>query len=141
MYGDWSFDDLHLTLLLSHLCLRLHPSFHQGIRTNSSSCLRHKHVLKTLEYLGRNLLLKLLNRRQLKAAPSFSSPSSILVIRTDPRVGNVIMLTAFLKEIQLAYPKARLTLLGPAKAKTLLCLLYTSPSPRDRQKSRMPSSA
>ena len=77
-------------------------------------------MLKTLEYLGRNLLLKLLNRRQLKAAPSFSSPSSILVIRTDPRVGNVIMLTAFLKEIQLAYPKARLTLLGPAKAKTLL---------------------
>ena len=28
-------------------------------------------------------------------------------------------------------------LLGPAK----FCLLYTSPSPRDRQKSRMPSSA
>ena len=24
---------------------------------------------------------------------------------------------------------------------TLICLLYTSPSPRDRQKSRMPSSA
>ena len=27
------------------------------------------------------------------------------------------------------------------KVKTLPCLLYTSPSPRDRQKSRMPSSA
>ena len=27
------------------------------------------------------------------------------------------------------------------KAMYLLCLLYTSPSPRDRQKSRMPSSA
>ena len=26
-------------------------------------------------------------------------------------------------------------------AKELVCLLYTSPSPRDRQKSRMPSSA
>ena len=26
-------------------------------------------------------------------------------------------------------------------AKTCTCLLYTSPSPRDRQKSRMPSSA
>ena len=26
-------------------------------------------------------------------------------------------------------------------AKTMICLLYTSPSPRDRQKSRMPSSA
>ena len=25
--------------------------------------------------------------------------------------------------------------------KTTICLLYTSPSPRDRQKSRMPSSA
>ena len=28
-----------------------------------------------------------------------------------------------------------------SKAKANLCLLYTSPSPRDRQKSRMPSSA
>ena len=28
-----------------------------------------------------------------------------------------------------------------AKASFLACLLYTSPSPRDRQKSRMPSSA
>jgi hypothetical protein len=27
------------------------------------------------------------------------------------------------------------------KARSYLCLLYTSPSPRDRQKSRMPSSA
>jgi len=31
------------------------------------------------------------------------------------------------------------SLLGPERA--ALCLLYTSPSPRDRQKSRMPSSA
>ena len=30
---------------------------------------------------------------------------------------------------------------GPVKEKALACLLYTSPSPRDRQKSRMPSSA
>ena len=29
----------------------------------------------------------------------------------------------------------------PGLGKTLFCLLYTSPSPRDRQKSRMPSSA
>ena len=27
------------------------------------------------------------------------------------------------------------------ETKTVICLLYTSPSPRDRQKSRMPSSA
>ena len=30
---------------------------------------------------------------------------------------------------------------GPVLGLKLLCLLYTSPSPRDRQKSRMPSSA
>ena len=30
---------------------------------------------------------------------------------------------------------------APGLAKTKACLLYTSPSPRDRQKSRMPSSA
>ena len=30
---------------------------------------------------------------------------------------------------------------GGAEADTIGCLLYTSPSPRDRQKSRMPSSA
>ena len=32
-------------------------------------------------------------------------------------------------------------ILEPEKAKDTICLLYTSPSPRDRQKSRMPSSA
>ena len=31
--------------------------------------------------------------------------------------------------------------LGKIKKQIKLCLLYTSPSPRDRQKSRMPSSA
>ena len=30
---------------------------------------------------------------------------------------------------------------SPKKTRTEACLLYTSPSPRDRQKSRMPSSA
>ena len=29
----------------------------------------------------------------------------------------------------------------PGTGKTLLCLLYTSPSPRDKRQSRMPSSA
>ena len=34
-----------------------------------------------------------------------------------------------------------IALLGVAVLITYSCLLYTSPSPRDRQKSRMPSSA
>ena len=33
------------------------------------------------------------------------------------------------------------TLLDEIMARYIYCLLYTSPSPRDRQKSRMPSSA
>ena len=33
------------------------------------------------------------------------------------------------------------TLANHAEVRLLVCLLYTSPSPRDRQKSRMPSSA
>ena len=35
----------------------------------------------------------------------------------------------------------RLLISPTASGKSLICLLYTSPSPRDRQKSRMPSSA
>ena len=31
--------------------------------------------------------------------------------------------------------------LALTKERSIICLLYTSPSPRDRQKSRMPSSA
>ena len=37
------------------------------------------------------------------------------------------------------FPKERIT--NPFKPRPRSCLLYTSPSPRDRQKSRMPSSA
>ena len=32
-------------------------------------------------------------------------------------------------------------LIAPSEGVICICLLYTSPSPRDRQKSRMPSSA
>ena len=40
------------------------------------------------------------------------------------------------------YTEIWLQTIAPDKlAKSTLCLLYTSPSPRDRQKSRMPSSA
>ena len=38
-------------------------------------------------------------------------------------------------------PKVALDAVKNNEIKVLACLLYTSPSPRDRQKSRMPSSA
>ena len=37
--------------------------------------------------------------------------------------------------------RTRLRVLGVSGVQARTCLLYTSPSPRDRQKSRMPSSA
>ena len=40
-----------------------------------------------------------------------------------------------LRVLKSLYPEA------PQVCHSVLCLLYTSPSPRDRQKSRMPSSA
>ena len=39
------------------------------------------------------------------------------------------------------YSKSRINLQRNMMEHLLICLLYTSPSPRDRQKSRMPSSA
>ena len=56
---------------------------------------------------------------------------------------------SYLKDLPIAYLKIDISfvrhLLNDRKSKsitkTIICLLYTSPSPRDRQKSRMPSSA
>ena len=40
-----------------------------------------------------------------------------------------------------AFFKSRLTVLNDTAAWDVTCLLYTSPSPRDKRQSRMPSSA
>ena len=40
-----------------------------------------------------------------------------------------------------ALKKAKITFIGPAPESMEACLLYTSPSPRDKRQSRMPSSA
>ena len=44
-------------------------------------------------------------------------------------------------EVLKAIPDIETHLVLSAAAKRTLCLLYTSPSPRDRTRSRMPSSA
>ena len=57
------------------------------------------------------------------------------VIRNPLYVGNILIWAGFALS-------ARLVWLAPIAVLLLgACLLYTSPSPRDRQKSRMPSSA
>ena len=52
---------------------------------------------------------------------------------------NTIVLTVDSASVTYAYASGSFTRNAGAGAMT--CLLYTSPSPRDRQKSRMPSSA
>lgn len=77
-------------------------------------------MLKALEYFGRNLILRLFGARSCRTLGELGEPRSILVIRIDPRVGNVIMLTAFLTDLKAMYPSAGITLLGPSKAEVLL---------------------
>ena len=77
-------------------------------------------MLKALEHIGRRFLFRLLGSRRINVASQPNAPRSILVIRIDPRVGNVVMLTAFLNELHRAYPSADLTLLGPSKGRALL---------------------
>ena len=58
-------------------------------------------------------------------------------------VDNLMMLLGLLKGPKLGYQTDRYShsLQSGTRAYRNDCLLYTSPSPRDRQKSRMPSSA
>ena len=53
----------------------------------------------------------------------------------DRNFGDVMVVGGGISGIQAALD------LATAGFKVYLCLLYTSPSPRDRQRSRMPSSA
>src|SRR5665213_1341003 len=60
-------------------------------------------------------------------------------LRGYTRAGGQVSLLAFLAS--LLNPMWLVRARPPAAARLSACLLYTSPSPRDRQKSRMPSSA
>ena len=76
------------------------------------------------------------------------APNGIVIVTIDKAGDEIIRI---MNESQLPYihdPKAPRFLLMDKQGKFALgiggyvrCLLYTSPSPRDRQKSRMPSSA
>ena len=74
--------------------------------------------------------------------PAYIDPGSLMIV-----VGGsimVVMLRCSLEEFLNAIKVAGKTFKNPLEKPQALithCLLYTSPSPRDRQKSRMPSSA
>ena len=75
--------------------------------------------------------------------PTFDTPtqnSGNVVVNVNPGNGSFTLpaATCTLAGVMIGTDKARLDDLNTYD---LTCLLYTSPSPRDRQKSRMPSSA
>ena len=53
----------------------------------------------------------------------------------------IVMFRSVLKQLPPAIAARAVPAVGAAAVIGMGCLLYTSPSPRDRQKSRMPSSA
>ena len=78
--------------------------------------------------------------------PVFSTVLSILIVIVGI-IGLALLpvdqypqITPPVVKISATYPGASALTVSQAVA-TPICLLYTSPSPRDRQKSRMPSSA
>ena len=64
----------------------------------------------------------------------------ILIVAITLAVGGAIIIPYWQTMIHNA-PAASTIKHEPPETETGTCLLYTSPSPRDRQKSRMPSSA
>ena len=62
-------------------------------------------------------------------------------LKTVPDVAEVASIGGMVKQYQVILDPDKLRAFGISHAKVLDCLLYTSPSPRDKRQSRMPSSA
>ena len=61
-----------------------------------------------------------------------------------PKKGSMARVSTYINELRKKYGDQNVYLLDNGdilQGQPISCLLYTSPSPRDRQKSRMPSSA
>ena len=82
---------------------------------------------------------KPVSQRQLRVGEMIKQSLSMIFIRNEAKVPNLETNTITVTEVRMS-PDLKI-----AKAYVLPlggnCLLYTSPSPRDREKSRMPSSA
>ena len=74
--------------------------------------------------------------------PSSSSSPSLPTLRRSPRFQSAVNTAVLNNSSPLHVPTSSTSATWPLYySATETCLLYTSPSPRDRQKSRMPSSA
>ena len=75
------------------------------------------------------------------AAAALEGPCVALLARSHSADHLERLRAAVAAEAEASDDPARLLVLESDFHRLLICLLYTSPSPRDRQKSRMPSSA
>ena len=82
--------------------------------------------------------MELLGRRFEVHYASDADEAQLLAAETDGQI-NVVLFTADVELENVPHLAARFGV--PADALIPFCLLYTSPSPRDRTRSRMPSSA
>ena len=81
------------------------------------------------------------------APPTVEEVTDVLSTVIDPELGSDVVSLGMIPRTEISPDGAvivevRLTISGcPMRAEIKNCLLYTSPSPRDRTRSRMPSSA
>ena len=76
---------------------------------------------------------KPVSQRQLRVGEMIKQALSMIFIRNEAKVPNLETNTITVTEVRMS-PDLKI-------AKAYVCLLYTSPSPRDQRGSRMPSSA
>ena len=84
------------------------------------------------QWLGASMLAIVAAAGAAPAMAQDSAPQAESAPQDDP--ASTIVVTGFRAALENAVNVKK-------NAQTIVCLLYTSPSPRDRQKSRMPSSA
>lgn len=76
--------------------------------------------MKRLELLGRRFLTWLLAALLSARRKPLETPSRIVVIRLDERVGNIVLLTPLLQTLKARYPHAVIDVVGSAKSHVLL---------------------
>ena len=81
--------------------------------------------------------------KMVNAVSNSTVPHITIIVGASYGAGNYGMSgRAFGTKFTYIWPFSKIAVMGPSvMAGVMTCLLYTSPSPRDRQKSRMPSSA
>ena len=75
------------------------------------------------------------------AAPAYAQSDQQKLVDASVASLSNFMRDPEMKWLQQNFSRAKAVMIAPEITKASICLLYTSPSPRDRTRSRMPSSA